>query len=288
MTPSLNDVITIDFITSANTGAATDADSTPTCAIFEADNDTPILTPTVTKRTSLTGDYRVTFTCSAANGFENDKTYNVVVSATVATIAGKGVASTFQVKASTLSGPSSVTLTFRDSLLAPVPLVNFTILGQASGTANTSGVAAFGLLDGTYTVVAAPKNGVFFPNTTLVVSGTTTANIDGTSPTVTPPANPDLSLVYGDLYDLQGNPAVGIQARFSLVSDGPVIDAGILQQNPPQTAVTDSAGHFEIELTKTSAMTPTGILYLIEIPQFKFKQRTAITASTFDVGTLIT
>lgn len=287
--PALNDVATFDFITNANTGAAVDADSTPTCEIFEGDNDTAMsVTITVAKRTGKTGNYRATFTASAAQGFENDKYYNLIASATVATIAGKARVTTFKLETTSLSGPSSVTLTFRDSLLAPVPLVNFTILGQASGTANTSGVAAFGLLDGTYTVVAAPKNGVFFPNTTLVVSGTTTANIDGTSPSVTPPANPDLSLVYGDLYDLQGNPAVGIQAKFSLVSDGPVIDAGILQQNPPQTATTDSAGHFEIELTKTSAMTPTGILYLIEIPQFKFKQRTTITASTFDVGTLIT
>lgn len=288
MTPSLGETIDLDFITYASTGAAVDADSTPTCAVFEGDNDTPIITPTVTKRTSLTGNYRVPIVCTSGNGFENNKSYNVVISATVATIATKGVISAFQVRATTLTGPSSVTLTFQDSLSAAVPLVNFTIVGQASGTANTSGVAAFGLLDGTYTVAAAPKNGVFFANTTLTVSGTTALTITGTSPTVTPPANPDLSLVYGNLDDLEGNPVVGASVKFTLVADGPAIDGGILQQTPPVTTTTDSDGHFELNLTKTSAMTPTGLVYLIEIPAARYKQRTAITTSSFDVGTLIT
>lgn len=286
--PALNDIATYDFVTNANTGAAVDADSTPTCEIFEDDNDTPILTPAVTKRTGKTGNYRVTFTCSAANGFENGKFYNLIASATVATIAGKARVSTFQIETTTLSGPSSVTLTFEDSNNDPVPLVRFTIVGQASAIADTNGQAAFGLLDGSYTVVAAPTNGVFFANTALVVSGTTALTITGTSPSVTPPVNPDLSLVYGDLVDLSGNPVAGALVRFTLDSAGPAMDGGILQQQPPITTTTDSAGHFELELTKTSAMTPTGIVYVIEIPQFKFKQRTAITTGTFNVSSLIT
>lgn len=289
MTPSLNDTIYLDIITqNPTTGAVSDADSTPTVAVFENDNDTAILTPTATKRTSLTGDYRIPIPVTSANGFENDKSYNVVVSATVGGTAGKVTAASFQVKASTLNGPSSVTLTFKDSLNVAVPLVRFTIVGQASAQANTSGVAAFGLMDGTYTVAAAPTNGVFFSNATLTVSGTTSLTITGTSPTVTPPANPELSLVYGNLYDLEGNAVVGSPVKFTLVADGPAIDGGILQQNPPVTTTTDSAGHFELNLTKTSAMTPTGLVYLIEIPAARYKQRTAITTSSFDVGTLIT
>jgi len=286
---ALNDIVTLDFITNANTGAAVDADSTPTYEIFEDDNDTPILSGNATKRTSKTGNYRITFTASAANGFENGKYYNVIALATVATIAGKARVSTFKVETSTLSGPSSVTLTFEDSNSDPVPLVNFTILGIASGQADVDGEAAFGLLDGTYTVVAAPTQGVFFPNTTLVVSGTTTQTITGTSPTVTPPANPDLSLVYGDLVDLSGNPLAGVKVKFTLVSTGAAVDGGLLQQqNPPMEATTDSAGHFEIELTKTSALLPSGCLYRIECAPAKFNQVTAITAASFDITSLIT
>lgn len=286
--PSLNDSVTYDFITNANTGAVVDADSTPTWEVFEDDNDTPILTGNATKRTSKTGDYRVTFTASAANGFENGKYYNLVASATVATIVGKARVVTFKIETNTLSGPSSVTLTFEDSNSDPVPLVRFTVVGQASGQADASGVSAFGLLDGSYTVVAAPTNGVFFANTALVVSGTTALTITGTSPAITPPVNPDLSLVYGDLIDLEGNPLVGSSVKFTLVSQGAVTDGGMLGQNPITETTTDSAGHFEIELVKTSAMTPTGVQYLIEIPALKFQKRTTITAGSFDVGSLIT
>lgn len=288
MTPYLDESIVIDFITNNASGAAIDADSTPTCQVFEDANDTAILSPTVTKRTSQTGDYRVTIACTSANGFEVSKSYNIVAAATVGGTAGKQVIGTFQVRSATISGPSSVTLTFKDSLSVAVPLVRFTIVGQGSAQANTSGVAAFGLIDGTYTVAAAPTNGVFFSNTTLVVSGTTALTITGTSPSVTPPANPDLSLVYGYLYDLSGNPVPGAPVKFTLVADGPAIDGGILQQTPAVTETTDSTGYFEVNLTKTSAITPTGLVYLIEIPAARFKQRTAITSATFDVGTLIT
>lgn len=286
--PILGETIYLDFITNNSSGAATDADVTPTSEVFEDANDTPILTPTVTKRTSKTGDYRVPVACTTGNGFEVGKSYNVIALATVAGTAGKTVVASFQVRSTTIDGPSSVTLTFHDSLAATVPLVRFTIVGQASGTANTSGVAAFGLLDGSYTVVSAPTNGVFFANTTLTVSGTTALTITGTSPTITPPSNPDLSLVYGDLTDLSGNPAAGVKVIFTLVSEGPAIDGGILQQAPPEVATTDSGGHFEINLTKTSAMTPTGLQYQVEINKFRMKQKFSLTGGSFDIGTLIT
>jgi hypothetical protein len=97
----LNDVIYFDFITSSpSTGAATDADSTPTFAIYENSTDTDIGSGgNATKRTSLTGNYRLTFTCSAANGFELDKWYNVIASATVSGIAGKAVVQKFRIVA---------------------------------------------------------------------------------------------------------------------------------------------------------------------------------------------
>lgn len=288
MTPQLDETIYFAFNTNNASGAATPADSTPTVEVLENTTSTPIITPTPSLISGFTATYIVTVACTTANGFEVGKTYNAVVTATVSGTTAEKTISTFQVRSDTISGPSSVTLTFEDSNNDPVPLVRFTVVGQASGQADTDGEAAFGLLDGTYTVTAAPTNGVYFPNHQLVVSGTTTLTIEGTSPAVVPPVNPDLSLVYGDLVDLSGNPVVGAQVIFTLVNDGPAMDGGILQQLPPKIATTDSDGHFEIELTKTSAMTPTGCLYKIEIPNFKFTQRTSITGASFDVGTLIT
>jgi hypothetical protein len=97
--PKLEETIYVDFVTSSpTTGAASDADSLPTCEIFEDNTDTAILSPTIVKRTGKTGNYRVPVVCSAANGFEAAKSYNIVVSATVGGVAAKAVVQTFQIR----------------------------------------------------------------------------------------------------------------------------------------------------------------------------------------------
>lgn len=97
----LDEVIFFDCVTThPSTGAATDADSTPTFAVYEESTDTDIgVGGNLTKRTSLTGNYRGTFTLSAANGFEVGKWYSIIGSATVNAIAGKAVLKNFRVKA---------------------------------------------------------------------------------------------------------------------------------------------------------------------------------------------
>lgn len=89
-----------------STGGVSDADSTPTFSVFEEATDTPIVSGTsFTKRTSLTGDYRGTFTASAANGFEAGKWYSVIASATVGGIAAKKNCGSFRVApAETVAG----------------------------------------------------------------------------------------------------------------------------------------------------------------------------------------
>jgi len=95
----LNDVVYFDFITSSPaSAAATDADSTPTFAVYQNNTDTDVgVGGNAVKRTSLTGNYRVNFTASGANGFSVDKWYNVVASATVSTVAAKGVIGRFRI-----------------------------------------------------------------------------------------------------------------------------------------------------------------------------------------------
>lgn len=94
----LDEVIHFDVVThNPSTGAVSDADSTPTFAVYEEATDTDIgVGGNLTKRTSLTGNYRGTFTASAANGFEAGKWYAVIASATVNSIAGKTVAMHFR------------------------------------------------------------------------------------------------------------------------------------------------------------------------------------------------
>ena len=94
--------VTFDFITSSfSTGAAADADSTPSFEVFEDATDTALTlsTSSIGKRTGKTGNYRATFTVAAADGFEAGKSYNVVASATVSSVAGKGVIGRFVAQA---------------------------------------------------------------------------------------------------------------------------------------------------------------------------------------------
>lgn len=98
----LGDSVTKDFTThNPVTGNIQDADVLPTSQVFENATDAPILTPVVTKRVGLTGDYRLTFLASAANGFEVNKSYNVVVLATVNAITAKATMLSFLLEATT-------------------------------------------------------------------------------------------------------------------------------------------------------------------------------------------
>lgn len=93
----IDEVVTFDVVThNPSTGAVSDADSTPTFEVFEDTTDTDIgVGGNLTKRTSKTGNYRGSFTASAANGFEAGKWYSVIASATVNSIAAKSVAMHF-------------------------------------------------------------------------------------------------------------------------------------------------------------------------------------------------
>lgn len=92
---------------SATTGAATNADSTPTVAI---DEDGVVMGYAPSVVNVSTGEYRVTVAVTAANGFEAGKRYCMAVSATVGGIAGKDGVGEFEVLAVDLNtGVASVT-----------------------------------------------------------------------------------------------------------------------------------------------------------------------------------
>jgi hypothetical protein len=68
-----------------NTGVLTDADAVPSYRIYEDETAVPILTGNMAKLddANTTGFYTETITTSAGNGFENGKTYNIYIEATV-------------------------------------------------------------------------------------------------------------------------------------------------------------------------------------------------------------
>mgnify|MGYP001615774847 CR=1 FL=1 len=98
-----------DFPTHNSTGEVADA-SVVACEVFEDANDTPIITPTPIKRTGKTGNYRVQIDATTANGFEVNKSYNVVAAATTDK-SGKGVIGTFKVRGNHVGELASQTTT---------------------------------------------------------------------------------------------------------------------------------------------------------------------------------
>jgi hypothetical protein len=126
MTPKLNETIFLDFVTSdPETGEAVDADALPTCKVREDATESPIHLPTVVKRSGA-GEYFVPIACTDLNGYEPDRTYNVIVEATVAGRAAKAKLATFQVRAlATADTSGRVTL-------APTGLdaISTTLLGK--------------------------------------------------------------------------------------------------------------------------------------------------------------
>ena len=124
----LGDYFYICIVTSnPETGEAVDADTEPTIDVFEEDNDTPIYTDTMIKRTGLDGQYRIKIEVTEANGFSADRVFSGVCSATVAGVEGKTIAFNFKVMSnvkvisSTIS-PLSIPDSFEpDMYLYPEP-----------------------------------------------------------------------------------------------------------------------------------------------------------------------
>jgi hypothetical protein len=105
---SLSDSVYLHFGTSSSTtGAATNADSTPTVVVAEDGTDMAYA-PTVTNVT--TGLYKVQLDCTAGNGFEAGRRYSVYAVATVGGITGRDGIGEFEVLAVDLNtGVASVT-----------------------------------------------------------------------------------------------------------------------------------------------------------------------------------
>lgn len=144
MNIALDEVLHFDAITSdPETGAVSDADSTPTWDIFEEDTDTAILSAqNFTKRTSKTGNYRGAATLSAVNGFEVGKWYNVIGNATVNSIAGKAVVMRFRcVAAEAIAGyPKGDVHALKGDAQSATDLKDFADTGYDPSTHKVQGV----------------------------------------------------------------------------------------------------------------------------------------------------
>jgi len=141
----IDEVVTFDVVThNPATGAVSDADSPPTFEVFEDTTDTDVgVGGNLTKRTSKTGNYRGSFTASAANGFEAGKWYSVIASATVNAIAAKTVAKSFMcVPAETSAGVPQVRASaIADDAVSAAALAAGAVAEIQSGLATAAALA---------------------------------------------------------------------------------------------------------------------------------------------------
>jgi len=87
----IGDNLTFTIVTlDPTTGALSDADALPTYRVYEDETAVAILTGNMTllDAVNTTGFYSEQIACTAGNGFESDKSYNIYVGATVNSIAG--------------------------------------------------------------------------------------------------------------------------------------------------------------------------------------------------------
>lgn len=164
--------VTTHYLT---TNILADADFPPTYRIYEDETATPILTGNMAKLddANTTGFYTETIACTAANGFEDKKTYTIYIPEIIdGDIGGISYAFTAYTQLGNVqAGAISWDYTLTDAgdgtpidgaeVWVTTDLAGANVV--ASGTTNTSGVVTFMLDAGTY-YIWCKKSGYNFTN----------------------------------------------------------------------------------------------------------------------------
>jgi hypothetical protein len=147
----IDDTLTFTVVTHrVDTGALTDADSVPSYRVYEDETATAILTGSMAKLddTNTTGFYSEQLTLSAANGFENGKSYSIYITAAVNSVTG-GQTFNFKVDVPdvnvTLIEGSDATNQIRDSIVDDATRIDASALNTLSS--HDPGEAIMGATD---------------------------------------------------------------------------------------------------------------------------------------------
>ncbi len=176
------------------TGVATDADSVPSYRVYEDETTTPILTGTMALLDSANtaGFYSEQITLSAANGFEQGKSYSIYIAATVSSVAG-ATNRTFQIGAE-VSAAYWKGGVIPAVVVTGVPLVDVKyLLGTVFATPATAGIPDINVKNINNVVAATPgaTGGLFIAGTNAATTVTTsltttfTGNLTGSVASVT-------------------------------------------------------------------------------------------------------
>ena len=235
-----------------DTGVLTDAGSAPAYRVYEDETGTAILTGSMAKLddANTTGFYTELIACTAANGFENGKTYTLYIEATVDSDTG-GICFGFKaVVAATGSGARTVTVTVDDG---SDPLENARVRfseawgsGTYIGPTDVSGQVVLCLDDATYTVGISKGADYSFTPTTLVVDGA--KNVTYSMSAVSIDAPPNASTITGvqTEYDEEGVVEEGVEVSVQILegpgTDGIGYDSAVWTETSNGSGVVQFAG----------------------------------------------
>ena len=132
-----------------DTGALTDADSAPAYRVYEDETGTAILTGTMAKLddAGTTGFYSEQIACTAANGFEHSKSYNIYVEATVDSDTG-GISFGFRALTGGLEEWTYATRTLTQSAASVISAVSGSFINITRGDSLSASLTGLGDISG--------------------------------------------------------------------------------------------------------------------------------------------
>lgn len=193
------------------------------------------------------------------------------------------------------TGPFSITTTVTDGT-DPIQLVTVaiydgnTLAGRL--VTDVNGQATFSLAAGTYTATTYKAGYTSAPATGRTVTGNETGTLTSdltmtATGSITPPANPDLCLLYGTILLTSGEPAVNVEVQATLVVNRPGQASGNMIAEQTVSAQTDVNGAFELPLIRTDVVDPSATYKIRCTPAGIQLRNIELTTSTQDLAALL-
>mgnify|MGYP001587874040 CR=1 FL=1 len=187
-----------------------------------------------------------------------------------------------------VAGPRVVTIYVSDSnTTLPLPDVQVYVKNDTNsmiinkGITGTDGKYMTGLRDGVYNLIMRKSFVDFITPLTLTVTGDTTAAYIGASFVPTSPGSPSTCMLYGWVVDVSGTYLRN--AKVTATETQSARYSGALKIGKlTKATITDSNGYWELELVRSSLLTPSGIPYRIVItyPGFSYEKEVLIPDSS--------
>lgn len=195
-----------------------------------------------------------------------------------------------------VAGPRVVSIYVEDgNTTLPIPDTQIYVKNETNsmiinkGITGTDGQYMTGLRDGTYNLIMRKSFVDFNVPEVLTVVGDTTVVYTGTTFVPTSPGSLITCVVFGWMSDIGGN--FVRNAKVTAIETQPARYSGTIKIGKlSKTAITDINGYWELELLRSSQLTPTGIKYRLDFsyPGFNYSKEILVPdSSSVEFSTLL-